>query len=257
MLDKLKIHQKQRTSSTNNSIEDENFNYIIDEDEDDENEDMEAYDEPNVDSDNYNDDFDVIVMQQKAATPADTGSHRSTASSSHNHHYFRDHYAHSDHEQHSKSRDPTEATNLAKFKLNSSTDHALLASSLSSSSSGKQLQNKHDLSSNTLSVDSGLSVPTTTGSTNSEPESEKSTNFIQSAVASLTLNAASVLAQVNAHLNSTAVQHPHDFTDDSETKAQHQLKRQKRMLYLNSNSLDQDETTTFTANSTTDPHMLG
>ncbi|RNA24421.1 hypothetical protein BpHYR1_031464, partial [Brachionus plicatilis] len=48
--------------------------------------------------------------------------------------------------------------NLFKIKSNSKNFHKVKA-------------NKHDLSSNTLSVDSGLSVPTTT---NSDPESEKS-----------------------------------------------------------------------------------
>ncbi len=103
--------------------------------------------------------------------------------------------------------------------------------------------NKHDLSSNTLSVDSGLSVPT---ATNSDPESEKSTNFnnrntsesvmVGSCVGAKEsmdlLDASRLKKELEKHQQSA------DYcllgSDLAGDKQPPLLKRQRRMLILNS-----------------------
>lgn len=185
-----------------------------------------------LDSDNYNDDYDVIVMP----------SH-----SNKNNFFQQKHFYHSDHELR-QSRESSIDMNHVKLKLNSSTDQALLNLKQMTQ---RQRKSKHDLSSNTLSVDSGLSVPTggtTTTSTNSEPESEKSGNnhnFLTNAIASVSANAASVLIQINKHLNRNENDDKCSIASSESSSAQNnqQLKRQKRMLYLNSNpsSMEQED----------------
>jgi hypothetical protein len=229
----MKITKKQRTSSINNSIEDENFNYMLDEDMIDDG----AYEEEHtniindLDSDNYNDDYDVIVMPSKQ---------KATNS------FHKQHFYHSDHELR-QSRESSIDTNHINLKLNASTDQVLL--NLNQKSQRARGIEKHDLSANTLSVDSGLSVPTGgTTSTNSDPESEKSSNnhnFLTNALANVTANAASVLIQINKHLNKNENDDKCSIasSESSSTNNNQQLKRQKRMLFLNSNSTEEQEDT--------------
>ena len=109
--------------------------------------------------------------------------------------------------------------------------------------------NKHDLSSNTLSVDSGLSVPT---ATNSDPESEKSTNLNQ--LTTLTtvvsnkedLDASRLKLELEKHQQSSQKLNYYfgELHDEQDcpvegllncSKQMPLLKRQRRMLMLNSN----------------------
>lgn len=79
----------------------------------------------------------------------------------------------------------------------------------------------HDLSSNTLSLDSGLSVPAT--NTNSDPESEKST--ISSSHTNNINNLESTVTTISSNTE--------NLSQSQLSSTSHQLKRQKRMLALN------------------------
>jgi hypothetical protein len=163
-----KTHQQKVRTSSVNSIENE-LNYkcagttttttktytndqILDSDLDD-------------DDNDYNDDYDVIINTAHAKTT-------STSSSSHSSHHHQ--FYHSDH--HDSHRDNSHKKHH-HLKLNSSTTDqftkttatttttALTVVTSSSSSSTTTTKNSGgDLSSNTLSLDSGLSLPTTTDS---------------------------------------------------------------------------------------------
>lgn len=106
-------------------------------------------------------------------------------------------------------------TNLRNLKSNQGrkNQHHVPATSTTQSINTNPLH-QHDLSSNTLSVDSGLSVPTVT---NSDLESEKSANVKQTHTSSENLS-----------------------TPVESSSGTHYLKRQKRMLKLNRGEYDED-----------------
>lgn len=111
-------------------------------------------------------------------------------------------------------------------------------------SSGKS---KHDLSSNTLSVDSGLSVPT---ATNSDPESEKSLNALKQKP---TNESNANFSDHELYFGEPNSQPNEKMSLMQQQQQAHFLKRQKRMFILNSNlnelinnvvySSDQDQKT--------------
>jgi len=107
--------------------------------------------------------------------------------------------------------------------------------------------NKHDLSSNTLSVDSGLSVPT---ATNSDPESEKSTNFVSRsnqavAVSECGKDSGDLLDASRLKLELERHQQLADYSsfgsDLAGDKQPTLLKRQRRMLLLNSTNANTEK----------------
>jgi len=99
--------------------------------------------------------------------------------------------------------------------------------------------NKHDLSSNTLSVDSGLSVPT---ATNSDPESEKSANLNNVNFEESLKKEIDNLKNFYLTTNEYNMETENGKHDDTLTKSlanqTHLLKRQRRMLFLKVDSDD-------------------
>lgn len=115
--------------------------------------------------------------------------------------------------------------------------------------------NKHDLSSNTLSVDSGLSVPT---ATNSDPESEKSTHLnipsIQlvksnESVAKDELDTSKLKIELEKHQKSRDYYHGDELGNESDKQVPY-LKRQRRMIVLNSTN-DKQMTYNYSTNNLT------
>lgn len=108
--------------------------------------------------------------------------------------------------------------------------------------------NKHDLSSNTLSVDSGLSVPT---ATNSDPESEKSTNVHFTGVelsenGNLLINSLKDVELLDASRLKLELEKCQQMEFiNGETEKLPLLKRQRRMLFLNSNSENKEKTMSY------------
>jgi len=107
--------------------------------------------------------------------------------------------------------------------------------------------NKHDLSSNTLSVDSGLSVPT---ATNSDPESEKSTNFVSRCSQAVAvsecgkdsgelLDASRLKLELERHHQ--LAEYSSFGSDLAGDKQPTLLKRQRRMLFLNSTNANTEK----------------
>jgi hypothetical protein len=123
-----------------------------------------------------------------------------------------------------------------KLKLNGKKKHQFIVNKLKSRSNQSnkhdtkeqetnKLNVKHDLSSNTLSVDSGLSVPT--AASNSDPESEKSSKFVNY---NDYRHHRDHHSTTNLKKNIATMKNPND---DEQILIHHFLKRQRRTLTLN------------------------
>lgn len=257
--DKISLNKNKeirRRTSTNNSDQKAEFNtMLVVNDEEPEMEDDEAGDEDDhgtnqsFNSEEENDDIsdqedyytyndDIVEISNDDGITLDYGMSKATKSMAAKSRYKQ----HGNSSKRSKNLEKVNANtnNASNNCVHSNTDSN---NETSLSVNNLVLNNKHDLSSNTLSVDSGLSVPT---ATNSDPESEKSTNVVHipsTVKEDSSLDASRLKLELEKHQQSADYCCQSDM-DKSQVTAPLHLKRQKRMMFLNTNTDSSSNSTT-------------
>lgn len=254
--DKISLNKNKeirRRTSTNNSDQKAEFNtMLVVNDEEPEMEDDEAEDEDDhgtnqsFNSDEENDDIsdqedyytyndDIVEISNEDGITLDYGMSKSMS-------------AKSRYKQHGNSSKRSKNLEKANANTNNASNNCVHSNTDSNNETSLSvnnlvLNNKHDLSSNTLSVDSGLSVPT---ATNSDPESEKSTNVVHipsTVKEDSNLDASRLKQELEKHQQSADYCCQSDM-DKSQVTAPLHLKRQKRMMFLNTNTDSSSNSTT-------------